>query len=459
MKKIIITFVFSLLFLSQFNSQITLIPDPAFEIRLILLGIDTGIATNGFVPTSFVTSVTSLSLASKGINSLVGIEDFTALENLDCSLNSLDSIDVTNNLALKRLWMHNNGMVDSTIDLSNNINLTHLSIGSNDLKEIDLSNNTKLKVMWTIFNYIDSIDLSNNKDLDTVEIAFNRLKYIKLSDSSNFTRFDVGSGNNDISGDLDLSNHSNLIHLNIVSNSFTSLDLANGNNNRINYISAWGNPFLSCILVDDTLYSQTNWRGSSFYFDTASSFKLFCGPNCQPKFHPTQLTAGGVYLIDSTTGSNLKYTWYFGDGDSSNLYLPTHNYTSAGTYNVCLSIEDTLGGCSNIFCDTIIVDSTGVLRNSWTLTVVKSEPFLDLDEEVFESLNIFPNPTTGNLNIEFDKKGSYVIYSMEGKQLVESSTIKNSLTKVDLSILKSGVYFLQVTTDTGSVITKKILKQ
>lgn len=45
--------------------------------------------------------------------------------------------------------------------------------------------------------------------------------------------------------------------------------------------------------------------------------------------------------------------WYFGDGGTSTQTNPSHIYTSAGTYTVCLTT--TGGGCTGTFCDTIQV--------------------------------------------------------------------------------------------------------
>ncbi len=48
-----------------------------------------------------------------------------------------------------------------------------------------------------------------------------------------------------------------------------------------------------------------------------------------------------VTFTNLSTGSgNLTYTWYFGNGNSSNVTNPTANYTSPGTYTVTLIVSD-----------------------------------------------------------------------------------------------------------------------
>ena len=52
-------------------------------------------------------------------------------------------------------------------------------------------------------------------------------------------------------------------------------------------------------------------------------------------------------------GTNITATWSFGDGSTSTAWSPTHEYSQAGTYHVCLHIQ--YGSCSAEHCDTVIV--------------------------------------------------------------------------------------------------------
>ena len=51
-----------------------------------------------------------------------------------------------------------------------------------------------------------------------------------------------------------------------------------------------------------------------------------------------------VGFTNSSSGTNLTYSWTFGDGGTSNVASPTHTYTSAGVYVVRLIVTDG-GGC------------------------------------------------------------------------------------------------------------------
>lgn len=139
------------LIISRLNAQITAIPDPNFEQALIDLGIDSDGIVNGQVPTSDIENVIQLSVSSKNISDLTGIEDFSSLVILDVSFNSL-----------------------VTMNLSDNINLEILDCSENVLENINLSNNTLLKELFsgnpgqTIGNQMTSLDLSNNINLEVL---------------------------------------------------------------------------------------------------------------------------------------------------------------------------------------------------------------------------------------------------------------------------------------------------
>jgi len=76
------------------------------------------------------------------------------------------------------------------------------------------------------------------------------------------------------------------------------------------------------------------------------------------------------------------------------------------------------------------------------------------------SVNIYPNPATNALNINFASavnKASVKIYSVIGSEVL-STTASGTNTLIDISNLASGAYMVQITTD-NVVETKKIVKQ
>lgn len=107
-------------------SNETYVPDNNFEQALIDLGYDD--VLDDYVLTSNISGVTILYVDRKKIDDLTGIEDFESLEKLYVEVNDLTSLDI-----------------------SHNINLTHLSANRNFLTCIKVNENQYNNVMPNLF--------------------------------------------------------------------------------------------------------------------------------------------------------------------------------------------------------------------------------------------------------------------------------------------------------------------
>ena len=80
----------------------------------------------------------------------------------------------------------------------------------------------------------------------------------------------------------------------------------------------------------------------------------------------------------------------------------------------------------------------------------------ELNNYLLENLNIYPNPSIGNLNIvSADKIKTLSITNIIGKELLFAKDF--SAKTIDLSSYESGVYFINISTDKGTHIEKIIL--
>jgi Leucine-rich repeat (LRR) protein len=138
----------------------TYVPDDNFEAYLEANGMGDGILFNDSVLTGNINTVTQLQVYNLSISNLTGIEDFTALSELDCYVNQLTTLDVSNNTALTYLDCGSNQL--TSLDVSNNIALNILGCYSNQLTTLDVSNNTALTYLSCEFNQLTSIDLRNH---------------------------------------------------------------------------------------------------------------------------------------------------------------------------------------------------------------------------------------------------------------------------------------------------------
>ena len=132
--------------------------------------------------------------------------------------------------------------------------------------------------------------------------------------------------------DLDLSMYPNFDFLICDNNSeLGSLDLRNGNNSSVFRFSALNNNQLSCISVDDAVWSVANWDS---FIDTTCIFSIDCSVSadnsvkkangCVPYPNPTfgelrfdQFQPGAIFYIKTRSGKTVME----GQLKSNNLNL------------------------------------------------------------------------------------------------------------------------------------------
>ena len=272
--KTLITLFTAVLLSQAITAQTTLIPDANFEGALINLGYDTG-TPDGSVPTANISGVTNLYIAYKFISDLTGIEDFAALDTLQCQLNQLTSLNVSQNTALTHLRCYQNQL--TSLDVSQNTALTWLSCDGNQLTSLDVSNNTALEVLGCGADQLTSLDVSNNTALTELWCAYSALTSLDVSQNTALEGL-YCYGNQLTS--LDLSNNTALTQLNCDSNQLNCLNVKNGNNDYIVTFRAQNNPNLTCIEVDDTAWSTANWTVANESIDATASFSNNCNNPC-----------------------------------------------------------------------------------------------------------------------------------------------------------------------------------
>jgi PKD repeat protein len=94
-------------------------------------------------------------------------------------------------------------------------------------------------------------------------------------------------------------------------------------------------------------YVQTEWSNASTscvmnYGATAPTAAFTYTPGSPTALDPVSFNSSGSH--DNNTGGSITgYTWDFGDGGSSSSANPSHTYSSAGTYTVKLTVQDSAG--------------------------------------------------------------------------------------------------------------------
>ena len=77
---------------------------------------------------------------------------------------------------------------------------------------------------------------------------------------------------------------------------------------------------------------------------------------------------------------------------------------------------------------------------------------LGINDNLIENFNVFPNPTTGVVNITIPVE-KVILFDITGKKVFE---VEDSIFSINL--LQAGVYFMKITTDKGTGIRKLVKK-
>jgi len=142
-------------------------------------------------------------------------------------------------------------------------------------------------------------------------------------------------------------------------------------------------------------------------------------------------------------------------------------------FSYYITVEDSENGTNSITSPTayqnianpqaIFVRLTNSNTGSYLLAdfEIETDGVLGVEDNFFKSFKLYPNPSTGTLNIQSSNLNEAVelaIYNLQGQELVsEHKTPENGTISVDVSGLSTGVYFIKITSGEITVV-KKVVK-
>jgi len=451
--KILITFLFITLFFDIGYTQNTAIPDVNFEKALIDLGYDIG-SPDGLVPTSKIDTLTYLNISGKNISDLSGIQDFRDLKGLNCSNNNITDIKITNNVALTVLNCSNNNIVD--LNLNQNKVLVELFCNNNALTDLDLSNNVaNLGVVIASSNQLSSFNLKNGNNLHIYRLdARNNpnLTCIQVDDAaySNalWTFIDAQTTFNE-------NCSTNSANAYIPDDNFEKrlIDLGYDSGNLDDYVPIAN--INTITKLDISGIDIADLTGIE-YFEVLS--ELDCSDNNLTTLNLSKNTALSILLckFNMITSLDLTQNFVLKELSCSNNDLTNLNVKIGNNY-IDITFFDAKNN-PNLTC--IEVDDESYSTVNW-LNIDSQSTFsencgaLAIDEYLNANIIVYPNPTTSLVSVDHEQfidLESIKIFDMLGRQLQQT---KNN--DVDLSNFKSGIYFIKINTDKGT-LSKKIIK-
>jgi acetyl esterase/lipase len=230
-------------------------------------------------------------------------------------------------------------------------------------------------------------------------------------------------------------------------NSFPAADGSNTINTRLDALGITGKETYFVPNQPHEFYGTSNgtWSngssGNAYWPIILNKSEQFLWKQHKPiaDYSWTQNTLTATFT-DSSSGS-AAWWWDFGDGTFNNIQNPTHAYTTAGTYQVKLYVENDIKSWDEI-TKSVIVSNLSIFENNIT------------------AFSIIPNPTDGNIKINWNdnfNEVKYQIYDVFGKLLVDNQSI-NKEQVINLNEFSIGLYFIKLTTENSSQ-TIKIIKK
>jgi Secretion system C-terminal sorting domain len=375
-------------------SQTTAIPDTNFEQALINQGIDTNGLTGDILNTD-AAPLTSLLVGSSGISDLTGIEAFTSLTFLNCGDNSLTSLDLSANTLLTTVSCNDNLL--TSLNVSANTALFNLDCRVNQLASIDVTNNVNLGLLNAGYNPLSNLDVTQNPALINLVIEAN----INMSS-------------------LDVTQNTALEFLNIQFVSFGSIDVTQN-------------------VALEQLFCQSSGLTSLDVSQNLALWNLDARGNQLVSLDLSNNPAMFIMILSNNLLTSLNVQ------NGNNNAVPNSNFSTLNNPNLnCITVDDASYSSStwtNIDVQTNFSDNCSLSINILNAT----------------SLKVFPNPTINIVNVSLNLEAKFSLMNVFGKA-VQKGFLKKGNTILNVTLLSTGLYFLNVQTSSGST-TKKIIRQ
>lgn len=411
-------------FCASTHAQIIEFPDPVFKQKL-LEDNDIDVNNDGEIQIAEAEAAIILELGSnpqspEKITSLDGIEHFINVEEITCFSNLLTEIDLSALTQLRELNMRNNDL--TSINLGEGTQLINLNLKGNELTDIDLSTFTNLDhlILWE--NPLGSVDISNQVNATFIALINCGLSEIDIS--NNIALEELAISNNNLT-EIDVSTAPNMTNLLINNNQLTALEIPASSS--LSYVTAINNNITFIDLENRTSLTRLDVSNNNIDVIDASS--------------------SGIEYLYCNSNPNLTY-------------INVNNEILSFTDPDLLFFPFGFSNLPNLTeVDIDCGEEEALFYSEYDEANVEVECFLGLEDALLDTVSIYPNPfestfeltATNILNLE------YTLYSVLGQQIIKSTDF--DIIKERTPYLKSGVYFMEINTETRSKKVLKIIKK
>lgn len=483
MKNLLSLFFF--LLCGNIFSQIINIPDANFKYLLThsypgppYNGYDTN--NDGEIDVSEAQNIVYLSIYNRHIHDLTGIRSFTNLKVLDCSNNFIQNLDLQNLLQLEELrCSYNNNLLTNiningctslkiikcgnnqftTLDFSGINSLEEVDCEGNTIHNLDFSNQHLLKKVNALNSYqLQTINFDNCTALENIQITeaplnkiildnLGNLKYVTLNNNTalqtlelnalpNLTFLECYNGQ---LNDLNISAAPNLLILNCSHNKIDKLDI-----NNLDYIKS----------IDCSYNNLTNLIINNPNFKEL--FYIICSYNKLTGLTIKQPILGLNCDFNYLTSLDLSNQTQMGGFSCSNNPVEYINLMDSITSPYFYSAYINLENCPRlkfVCANSFQKDNLDAYFYSINRSNIEVNSTCDFKPVVS------PNPTKNSLIISsavFIKNIN--IISSKGDIVLKFIDVNNHFLNTDISMLQTGIYFVQVEGEYKDKYVTKLIK-
>lgn len=163
----------------------------------------------------------------------------------------------------------------------------------------------------------------------------------------------------------------------------------------------------------------------------------------------SDLTYSVINTITSTSTGSIDLSVTGG--------VATFTYSWTGPSGFTATTEDITGLAYGNYTVTVTDKYCGIA----TITVfVDNDVASKIDENNFNPISVFPNPTTGQVSLTSGKQltdASFKLINVAGQVVVEKKKIAGSTFNFDVSEQASGIYFIEIN-NAGTVSRTRFVK-
>ncbi len=426
----------------------TYVPDDNLEQALIDLGYDSG-ELDDYVPTENIRTVSELDISNRNIEDLTGLEDFTALSYLNCSMNNIRSLytpaSSNGRYGLEYLNISGNDFRNNIVDLNNFTRLETVIASSANIARLDFGNLSDLTILMCNDNNISNIEVNGNLKLKSINVADNQLSSIVVTALDGLQSLKI-NGNN--IGTVDITNQKNLLIFNARDNAITNdfdfsknpfLQIINIKNNSVHRLVLTDNSALELLDCSGNLLEELDLSGCD------SIKHIICENNFLKHLDITSNTA-----VENLLCSNNKL-----------VSLDARNGNNSKIVNFI--------AVNNPDLSCIYVDDPDWSNNNWSVGINGNEHFVadeaectasGVDDNVESELSVYPVPVTNvlHINIGFQKHVDVYLYDNLGR-IIDSERSETGMVEFNMSGLPTASYVVKIVVENKEVFNKIVIKR